>query len=49
MSKLDIRRSITGIRQNKDFKYAGNKIFVPLRDAVTFVYTIFPWQLDTRK
>ena len=28
MSKLDIRRSITGIRQNKDFKYAGNKIFV---------------------
>ena len=28
MSKLDIRRPITGIRQNKDFKYAGNKIFV---------------------
>ena len=28
MSKLDIRRSITGIRQNKDSKYAGNKIFV---------------------
>lgn len=29
MSKLDIRRPITGIRQNKDSKYAGNKIFVP--------------------
>jgi hypothetical protein len=28
MSKLDIRRPITGIRQNKDSKYAGNKIFV---------------------
>jgi hypothetical protein len=28
MSKLDIRRPITGIRQNKDFKCAGNKIFV---------------------
>jgi hypothetical protein len=28
MSKLDIRRPITGIRQNKDSKYADNKIFV---------------------
>ena len=49
MSKSDIRRPITDKRQNKDSKYAGNKIFVTLRDAVTFVYTIFPWQLDTRK
>lgn len=28
MSKLDIRRPITGIRQNKDSKYAGNNLFV---------------------
>lgn len=28
MSKSDIRRPITGKRQNKDSKYAGNKIFV---------------------